>query len=153
MKVLFVCLGNICRSPAAEGIFQKILKDNNFHEKIYCDSAGTGGWHAGEKADPRMREHAEKRGYELLSRARQFVRSDFDEFDIILAMDHSNFENILSLDPNGTYKDKVKLMLDYSKGNRGESVPDPYYGGAAGFEHVIDLLEESCQNLFNELSK
>ncbi len=149
-KVLFVCLGNICRSPAAEGIFRKFVEEEGLSDKIKIDSAGTNGLHDGEDADPRMKKAAIERGYQLTSKSRKIMKRDLVQFDYILAMDSSNKENILSLG-DGEFDDKVELMLNYSKKHKGEEVPDPYYGGAQGFNHVIDLLEDSCKNLLNEV--
>jgi len=148
--VLFVCMGNICRSPAGEGIFHHIVEKNNKTQDYEIDSAGTIGYHTGEPADKRMRTAAKKRGYELLSKARQFKVQDFENFDVIIAMDRANFRDITNLDPEGKYADKVKLMLSYHP-NDISDVPDPYYGGDGGFENVLDLLEVACQNLFDEM--
>ena len=152
-RLLFVCLGNICRSPAAEGVMQKCVDEQGLSDQIFLDSAGTGGWHAGQAADSRMREHASKRAYELTSRARQFKLSDFDEFDLILVMDESNRRDLLSLSSALNHRNKVKRMTDYGQIFNDEEVPDPYYGGKAGFEHVLDLLEDSCAELLKSLVK
>lgn len=150
-KVLFVCLGNICRSPAAEGVMQKLVDEQGRTEHIFLDSAGTGGWHAGQAADNRMREHASMRGYDLTSRARQFKLSDFCEFDLIVVMDESNREDLLSLSSEPNYRAKVKRMTDYCQRFEDKEVPDPYYGGESGFEHVLDLLEDGCDELLKNL--
>ncbi|MBN2618307.1 MAG: low molecular weight phosphotyrosine protein phosphatase [Spirochaetales bacterium] len=144
INVLFVCLGNICRSPAAEGIFIKLVKDNNLEHLIKVDSAGTSGYHTGQESDIRMRKTAARKGYKLLSRSRQFTVHDFRNFDFILAMDESNYSDILKLDLNNKFKDKVFLVTDFSTNYTGQDVPDPYYGGEEGFYTVIKILEESC---------
>jgi protein-tyrosine phosphatase len=150
-KILFVCLGNICRSPAAEGIFQAKLTELKIEAQVYCDSAGTSGFHAGERADARMREHAKRRGYELLSRSRGVIpHQDFDEFDLILAMDQSNFENLTQMARTDKERSKIKKMLSYASGVDLEDVPDPYYGGEQGFEQVMDLLERACDGLIKQ---
>ena len=149
IKVLFVCLGNICRSPMAEGIFNNIVKERNLLDKLFTDSAGTSTYHIGQTADSRMISSASRRGYKLLSRAREFKAKDFNNFDYILAMDESNFNNITKLDINSNYKDKIFLMNDFSVNYINSDVPDPYYGGKEGFNNVIDILEESCIGLFN----
>lgn len=151
MKVLFVCLGNICRSPAAEGIFRHKVKQAGIDHLITCDSAGTSAYHEGDPADGRMREHARDRGYDLTSRARHLEPEDLEHFDLILTMDESNYNNTLRLDPEGTYHGKVKKMVSYCKVHDVGEVPDPYYGGADGFELVIDILEDSCDQLIKEL--
>ncbi|MDX1972926.1 MAG: low molecular weight protein-tyrosine-phosphatase [Candidatus Sumerlaeia bacterium] len=156
-RVLFVCLGNICRSPAAEGIFKSKVQDRHLEPFLQIDSAGTGDWHVGELPDSRMRAAARQRNYNLDSKARQFRSQDFYDFDLILAMDDSNYRNILQLKPKESEASKplaqVKLMLDYHPEHRGENVPDPYYGGAAGFHHVLDLLEVATEELLQELIK
>lgn len=151
-KILFVCLGNICRSPAAEGIFQSFLEDAGLRDKFEIDSAGLYGGHAGELPDNRMRVHASKRGYRLTHRSRPVRLSDFDEFDLIVAMDDSNYSRLKSLAPSIEGENKVVRMIDYVKGFPNYfSVPDPYYEGAEGFEIVLDLLEDGCRNLLEDL--
>ncbi len=150
-KLLFVCLGNICRSPTAEGLMQALVSREGRSSEFLCDSAGTGGWHAGERADPRMREHAAKRGYDLTSRARQLQPEDLQTFDWILAMDDQNYRDILSLDPSGRDHGKVRMMTDFCRNHSDPVVPDPYYGGAAGFEHVLDLIEDGTSGLLDFL--
>lgn len=153
MKVLFVCLGNICRSPAAEAVMQKMINDQSLD--IQVDSAGTSGYHVGEKADSRMREQAIKRGIEVTSIARQFVARDFIKFDYILVMDDSNYHDVLLLDPKGEYLHKISKITDYcsERFKDIDHVPDPYYGGKDGFDHVLDLLQDSCFNFLNHLPK
>ena len=152
-KVLFVCLGNICRSPAAEGIFKKIVRKQGLNNKIEVDSAGTAGYHVGELPDSRMRQHGTRRGYKFDSLSRKFTSSDFDRFDIILAMDDSNYNNILRLAPDLDSEAKVHRMMDFSKKYENDHVPDPYYSGAEGFELVLDLLEDSCDGLLEKVKK
>lgn len=146
-KVLFVCLGNICRSPSAEGVFTHIVDKSNLTDQFTIDSAGTAAYHTGERADHRMRKHALNRGIELTSRARQIDKSDLEEFDYILCMDRSNFRNVSALDSDKRYADKIKMMTDYAKELSYNEVPDPYYGGPQGFELVLDILEDSCEGL------
>jgi len=151
IKVLFVCLGNICRSPSAEAVFTQLISEQNVQSKVWCDSAGTYGGHAGHQADSRMQRHATLRNYDLTSISRQITRSDFDEFDLIIGMDDSNIHDIKQLDPGSLYRKKIVKMTDYCKRCADSEVPDPYYGGASGFEHVLDILEDGCENLLNEL--
>lgn len=151
-KLLFVCLGNICRSPTAEGVMQSIVTKNGMANTIWCDSAGTAAYHVGEKADSRMRSHAAKRGYDLTSRARQFdAKVDFEKFDLILTMDEQNYRDILIQDPEARYSNKVHRMTDYCQKIQISEVPDPYYGGDQGFEFVIDILEDACSHLFETI--
>lgn len=151
-KLLFVCLGNICRSPAAENIMNYLIDQANLSEHIVCDSAGTGGYHIGNPPDKRMAAAAAKLlGIKLSGRARQLKKSDLEDFDLILAMDRENYRDILALDPIGQYKDKVRLMCDFCSRYTTKEVPDPYYGGLEGFNHVIDLLLDACNNLLEQV--
>ncbi len=152
-KILFVCLGNICRSPAAEGIFKKKIKDRELENLFVVDSAGTGGWHVGNLADRRMREAALSRGIELTSRSRKIDHNDLYEFDHILVMDKDNLNAVKSLIKDNTYpiNSKIKLILSYSKKSQFDEVPDPYYGGQNGFENVLDLLDDAIDELIDSL--
>jgi protein-tyrosine phosphatase len=145
-------MGNICRSPAAEGIAKKLLKDRGLNGTIEIDSAGTLGYHSGESPDQRMIKHASKRGYTLDSRARQFdARKDFDEFDYIVTMDDNNYSEITSLDKKNNYKNKIFKMVSFGKNIDVNEVPDPYYSGSSGFELVLDILEDSVEELINKV--
>ena len=153
-KVLFICLGNICRSPTAEGVFQSYVEREGLQREIEIDSAGTSGHHLGDLADSRMRKHAQKRGYELTSRSRQFdPRKDFEGFDYLVVMDDSNKRDILSLDTQQDYENKVFMMTDFSKQTTYNYVPDPYYGGAEGFEKVLDIVEDASEGLLEVIKK
>ncbi|MEO0867872.1 MAG: low molecular weight protein-tyrosine-phosphatase [Cyanobacteria bacterium J06642_11] len=151
-RLLFVCLGNICRSPSAENIMNHLLKQQGLEQQISCDSAGTSSYHIGSSPDSRMTAAAKKQGIKMVGRARQFIVDDFEQFDLILAMDDSNYHSILSLDPAGKYTHKVKRMCDFCKDHSDLEVPDPYYGGADGFDYVIDLLMDACDGLLQEIS-
>lgn len=146
-KLLFVCLGNICRSPAAENIMNHLIDQANLNTQIVCDSAGTSSYHIGSSPDRRMTQSANQRGIKMTGKGRQFQRDDFEKFDLILAMDQENYENILHLDPLGKYRHKVKLMCEFCRHHTLKEVPDPYYGGTEGFNQVIDLLLDSCEGL------
>lgn len=149
-RILMVCLGNICRSPLAEGILQSKLPKNNF----IVDSAGTSGWHAGELPDKRSIETAKNRGLDITyQRARQFKVSDFDTFDYIYVMDMSNYKNVVALTQNNTQKQKVKLILNELFPNENIEVPDPYYGGQDGFEQVFDMLDKACDVIVEKLTQ
>lgn len=151
-RLLFVCLGNICRSPAAEGIMQSLVDSSGLSEKYSLDSAGLYGGHAGERPDQRMRVHATRRGYDLIHRSRKVKESDFNDFDLIIAMDDSNYSGLMALAPTREDQKKVVRMRDFLKSFPGyDHVPDPYYEGAEGFELVIDMLEEGCRNLLETL--
>lgn len=153
MKLLFICLGNICRSPAAEGIMRKMVEERALSNDIIVDSAGIGSWHVGEMPDPRMRKHAARRGYDLSPlRARQFRSDDFQKFDYIIVMDEENYHDVM--ERGGVYADarKVLRMKDYFIRYKGQqSVPDPYYGGAEGFERALNLIEDGCEGLLKDL--
>ncbi|XP_030957784.1 uncharacterized protein LOC115979854 [Quercus lobata] len=158
-SVLFVCLGNICRSPAAEGVFRDLVKKRGFDSKFNIDSAGTIDYHEGNEADPRMRAASKRRGIEITSISRPIRLSDFRDFDLILAMDRQNREDILEAFnrwkfretlPDDAHK-KVKLMCSYCKKHDETEVPDPYYGGPQGFEKVLDLLEDACESLLDSI--
>lgn len=151
-KILFVCLGNICRSPAAEGIMQSLIEGKGLQKDYFIDSAGLYGGHAGDLPDHRMRMHASKRGYNLTHRSRPVKTSDFEDFDLIIAMDDSNYARLKNLAPTLQDEEKIVRMIDFVKGfPQYHSVPDPYYEGAEGFEIVLDLLEDGCRNLLEEL--
>ncbi|HLW09446.1 MAG TPA: low molecular weight protein-tyrosine-phosphatase [Fermentimonas sp.] len=154
IRLLFVCLGNICRSPAAEGIMKRIVEKNDFQEIIEVDSAGTSGWHEGELPDERMRAHGDRRGYDFSSKARKFNKADFDNFDYIIVMDENNYNNVRSLANNKEQVDKIKMMTEFSIQNPHHNyIPDPYYGDASGFELVLDLLEDASEGLLQEIKK
>ncbi|MDE6513803.1 MAG: low molecular weight phosphotyrosine protein phosphatase [Muribaculaceae bacterium] len=149
-RVLFVCLGNICRSPAAEGIFRSIVDEHRASDLFDIDSAGTGNYHIGELPDRRMRVHARNRGIELTHRCRQVDVEDFNDFDLIIGMDASNLQNLRRMAPSVEAARKIRAMAEFfSPGARYDHVPDPYYEGSEGFELVLDLLDDGCRNLFN----
>ncbi|NJK27988.1 MAG: low molecular weight phosphotyrosine protein phosphatase [Coleofasciculaceae cyanobacterium SM2_3_26] len=152
-KVLFVCLGNICRSPSAENIMNHLIQQEGLEGSITCDSAGTGGYHIGSPPDPRMTAAAKKRGITMTGAARKFAGTDFERFDLILAMDRENYEDILSLDLRGEYRHKVKMMCEFCTEHSDREVPDPYYGGEAGFDRVIDLLLDACNGLLQHIKQ
>lgn len=147
-SVLFVCMGNICRSPAAEGVFRKAVATAGREAEFEIDSAGTHGYHVGHPPDPRMKAAAAKRGYRLDSTARRLAAEDFDRFDLIVAMDDDNYRDITAMSPGG--RARVVRMCGYCETQQASEVPDPYYGGAAGFEQVLDILEDACGNLLRQ---
>ena len=150
-QLLFVCLGNICRSPSAEGIMNHLIQEKELGDRIMCDSAGTSSYHIGSSPDRRMTAAAKLRDIALEGQARQFTVADFEEFDLILAMDKDNYQDILRLDSTGRYKDKVRLMCSFCTQHDDEEVPDPYYGGTEGFNYVIDLLLDACEGLLDSI--
>lgn len=155
-EVLFVCTGNICRSPTAEGVFRQMVRQAGLEAHIGCDSAGTAGFHQDEPPDARTQAHARRRGYDLTDlRARAVVPDDFHRFTIILAMDRGHLRDLRRRAPSGT-QDKIRLFLDYApRANHRagpQDVPDPYYGGARGFEEVLDLVEAGCRGLLDTLT-
>lgn len=147
MRICFVCLGNICRSPTAEGVMRKLVADAGLEDRIIIDSAGTGDWHAGELPDPRTREAASRRGLELTHRARQFTRKDLERFDLVLAMDHANLRHLRYMRGERTAPELRLLRSFDPTAPEGAEVPDPYAGGPDGFEDVLDLCERACDGL------
>ena len=145
VSVLFVCLGNICRSPTAEGVFRQLVSEQGLSDSISVDSAGTSNWHIGQPPDPRATEAVQARGIDLSNlRCRQATASDFDEFDYVIAMDHDNYANLACL-TTPAKQEKLHLFLDFAKDVAEVEVPDPYYGG--GFPHVVNLIENASQGL------
>ena len=152
IHVCFVCLGNICRSPTAEGIMKSLVQDANLQKHFVIDSAGTSAFHKGEPADPRSQKAAYERGYDLTSRARGFSRKDVARFDYIVAMDTTNKQRLLSLCSTREQREKISLLRDFDpQSPSGSSVPDPYYGGEDGFETVLDICERGCKGLLKSI--
>jgi len=152
-KVLFVCLGNICRSSAAEGVLKAIVHNEGRDKDFLIDSAGIGNWHVGQLPDWRMRRHGERRGYNFDSRARQFTSDDFDNFDLILPMDDDIYQSILEKSRDEKDMKKVQMFTEYLSKHKGVTmVPDPYYGGEKAFEFALDLIEDACENLYKQLA-
>jgi protein-tyrosine phosphatase len=154
VRVLFVCLGNICRSPTAEGVMRHLLREEGLEDVVTIDSAGTGGWHVGDPPDRRSTHAARARGIELDGAARQVRRSDFDDFDLLLCADASNRRDLLQLAQTEEDRDKVKLLREFdplavAAGDL--DVPDPYYGGPDGFDDVLDLVERACRGLLDHV--
>ena len=153
MRMLFVCLGNICRSPTAEGVMRHLVEEEGLGGEIELDSAGTGGWHVGDSPDPRSREAARRRGIVVAGAARQVSRADFDDFDLILAMDRANLRDLREIAPPDG-RAELKLLREFdpdSAGGGDLDVPDPYYGGPDGFDDVLDLVEAACRGLLDDV--
>ncbi|TVQ54841.1 MAG: low molecular weight phosphotyrosine protein phosphatase [Phycisphaerales bacterium] len=148
ISVLFICMGNICRSPLAEGVFRQKANERGVIDRLSLDSAGTGGWHVGEPADPRMQQTAERHGIKLTSAARQVHRDDFERFDYLICMDRANLKNVKAI---GAPEEKLSLLLDYLPDPPTREVPDPYYGGPDGFERVFELVDAACDALLDRL--
>ncbi|MDZ7658683.1 low molecular weight protein-tyrosine-phosphatase [Fodinibius sp.] len=149
-KICFVCLGNICRSPTAQGIFQHLINERGLENYFEVDSAGTSAYHVGESANSKSQRTAQKHGITLHSKARQFEASDLDYYDLILAMDNENLENVRKM-ANGNHENKIGRMRDFDPKPGDGEVPDPYYGGPEGFENVFQIVKRSCENLLDEL--
>ncbi|MCF6323726.1 MAG: low molecular weight phosphotyrosine protein phosphatase [Gammaproteobacteria bacterium] len=153
VKILFVCLGNICRSPTAHGVFERFVQQASLAQRIEIDSAGTHAYHIGEQPDKRAQATALNRGFDLSSqRARRVQKTDFDYYDYVIAMDNDNLANLLEICPQAL-SNKVSLFLSYSSDVDEEEVPDPYYGGPGGFERVLDMVESAAEGLLNEIKE
>ncbi len=150
-RVLFVCMGNICRSPAAEIIFRKLVADAGRSADIEIDSAGTLGYHHGEPPDSRMAATLERNGYHIAGRARKIRIDDLKSFDLIVTMDEDNLAEVRALDPEGRFHPKIRPLVGYCSTHREARVPDPYYGGQRGFDHVIELLEDGCAGILRTI--
>ncbi len=151
-SILFVCLGNICRSPMAESVMDRLLAETQLSTEVSIDSAGCYGYHEGERADARMRQHASARGYKLNSISRPITTDDFEKFDLIIGMDDNNIADLMRKAPSAEAQKKIRRMTDYCSAHTVDHIPDPYYGGADGFDLVIDLLEDACSGLIKQLS-
>lgn len=154
VKVLFVCMGNICRSPTAEAVFTKLVSEHGYEKRIEIDSAGTHAYHVGNSPDARAMETAQTHGMDMhQQRARQVVKSDLQTFDYVLAMDRDNLNRLEQMQPRGSHKARLGLLLSYAKGASVSEVPDPYYGGPGGFERVFDLVESGCRGLLEDIEQ
>lgn len=154
IKLLFICLGNICRSPAAEGVMKHIAEREGQQHRFHIDSAGIGGWHVGDLPDIRMRREGERRGYNFNSRARQLTADDFRRFDMILVMDQDNMIQARQRCDDPTFYNKIHLLADYmTKHTKVHAIPDPYYGTEHSFVYALDLIEDACENLYKQYEK
>jgi protein-tyrosine phosphatase len=152
MRILFVCMGNICRSPTAEGVMRRLLEEAGLTDRVEVESAGTGGWHVGEPPDERATLAARRRGVTLAGAARQVRAADFRDFDLLIAMDRANLRELLAAAPDEEAAERVRLLREFDPASSGDlDVPDPYYGGDRGFETVLDMVEAACRGLLDEL--
>ena len=152
MRILFVCMGNICRSPTAEGVMRRLVEQAGLTDRIEIESAGTGGWHVGEPPDERATLAARRRGITLSGAAQQVTPHDFRRFDLLIALDRSNLRELLAIAPDEDAAEKVRLLREFDPAGSGDlDVPDPYYGGDRGFETVLDMVEAACRGLLDEL--
>lgn len=153
IRILFLCMGNICRSPAAHCVFQEMVNKENLQNKFFIDSAGTIGYHQGHEPDGRMQDALRKREIPIIGQSRQINKTDLEEFGLILAMDNSNLLDAQSLDVSGKLKYKIKCFAEYCSDTNIKEIPDPYYGYDDGFETVLDLIEDGCQQLLDDCKK
>ena len=150
-RLLFICLGNICRSPAAEGVMKAKVHAAKLDDQFFIASAGIGDWHVGQQPDSRMRARGARRGYSLDSRARQIRQSDFEDFDLLLVMDRENYRIIPSKAPDEESRKKVRMLTDYLQEHKNtDIVPDPYYGDLSDFDYALDLIEDACEGLLEQ---
>lgn len=153
VRVLFVCLGNICRSPTAEGVFRKLVQERGLAQQIEIDSAGTHAYHVGAPPDARAQQAARRRGIDLSGlRGRQATARDIEQFDYVLAMDRENHENLLDICPDGL-EHKVRLFMEFAPARSEKEVPDPYFGGPVGFDRVLDMIEDAAVGLLDDIRK
>ena len=153
VKILFICLGNICRSPAADGVMRHLVKESGREADFVIDSAGTGGWHVGELPDSRMRACGARHGYKFDHRARQFSRDDFSDFDLLVVMDNGNYRVVSNMAHTDEEREKIVMLADYMRNHKGQTtIPDPYYGSDRDFEFALELIEDACQGLLDALS-
>jgi low molecular weight protein-tyrosine phosphatase len=153
-RILFVCMGNICRSPTAEGVMRRLVREEGLEHDFEIDSAGTGSWHAGDSPDRRATAAAASRGITLEGAARQVRPRDFEHFDLLLAMDRENLRELRTFSPDGDVAGKARLLREFDPASAGApdlDVPDPYYGGPGGFEEVLDLVDAACRGLLEEV--
>ncbi len=153
LQILFVCLGNICRSPAAEIIFRQQAADHGRADEFRVDSAGTIGFHEGAPPDPRMSKSLESQGFTIHGSSRQITENDLETFDLIVTMDEANLSDVRLLDPSGKHHEKIRPFVDFCRNFDDPRVPDPYYGGQRGFDHVIELLKDGCQGILAETAR
>jgi len=153
VKVLFVCLGNICRSPTAEGIFRKLLREGKLEDEFVVDSAGTHAYHIGEPPDERAQSACARRGIDISHlRGRKAVEADIEKFDYVLAMDSENYQDLIEICPPG-YENRIRLFMEFAKNRPEKEVPDPYFGGASGFDRMLDMIEAAAQGLLEEIQR
>jgi len=154
-RIMFVCLGNICRSPLAHAIFQHLAEEKNLQDKFHINSSGTSSYHIGESSDPRMKRTAGRHGINITHRSLQFQKEHFEEFDLIFTMDKENYQDIIWQTQNASYRKKVHILRDFDPaGNfKGVAVPDPYYGGEAGFEEVFEIVLRCCNNVLKLIAE
>ena len=154
VRICFVCLGNICRSPLAEGVFSDLLKKEGLEDRILVDSAGTGNWHVGARADARMQATARSRGIELQSIAQQFEPGDFKHYDLVLAMDQSNHDSLEHMGSGRLADGKLRMFRSFDPQHNGDlNVPDPYYGGDQGFENVFEIVHRTCPQILDHIKR
>ncbi|MHB8741730.1 MAG: low molecular weight protein-tyrosine-phosphatase [Sulfuricaulis sp.] len=153
VKVIFVCLGNICRSPTAEGVFRKLVRDENLDHLFVIDSAGTHAYHVGEPPDERAQDACARRGIDITRlRGRQAIAEDIEKFDYVLAMDHENYRNLLNICPSG-HKSRIRLFMEFAPNRPEDEVPDPYFGGVSGFDRMLDMIEEAARGLLEDIRR